>query len=111
VNTALGAMIEHKKMKQNIAQERKDRIEDAVEANIKSTQPMVEGLKALDERFQEQNQILQSQIDEVKKSDEETRAEAKEEAKKDRNLSWIQFSVATAIAIAALVVSIIALFV
>lgn len=87
-------------------QERRERIEDTVEANKKSTLPMVEELKAIVEGLEEQNRILQSQIDEAKKDGEE----AKKEAKKARSFSWISFGVATAISIAALVVSIIALF-
>lgn len=83
-------------------QERRERIEDAVEANKKSTLPMVEELKSIVESLQEQNSILQSQIDEAKKGSEE----AKQEAKKARIFSWVSFGVATAISIAALVVSI-----
>ena len=84
-------------------QERKARIEDAAEAQRRSTLPVVEELKSLVEGLQEQNRILQSQIDEAKKDGEE----AKKEAKKARNFSWISFGVATIISIAALVVSII----
>ena len=80
-------------------QERSERIEDAAEAQRRSTLPVVEELKSLVEGLQEQNRILQSQIDEAKK-----------EAKKARIFSWISFGVATGISIAALVVSIIALF-
>ena len=87
-------------------QERKEHIEDAAEAQRRSTLPVVEELKSLVEGLQNQNRILQSQIDEVKKDGEE----AKKEAKKARIFSWISFGVATAISIAALVVSIIALF-
>ena len=84
-------------------QERRERIEDAVEANKKSTLPMVEELKAIVESLQEQNSILQSQIDETKKDGEA----AKKDARKARVFSWISFGVATAISIAALIVSII----
>ena len=87
-------------------QERRERIEDAAEAQRRSTLPVVEELKSLVEGLQEQNHILQSQIDEAKKDGEE----AKKEAKKARIFSWISFGVATAISIAALVVSIFALF-
>ena len=83
-------------------QERRERIEDAAEANRRSAIPMIEELKALVEGLQEQNRILQSQIDEAKKDGEE----AKKEAKKARIFSWISFGVATAISIAALVISI-----
>ena len=65
--------------------------------------PTVEQLKKLVEEAQEQNKILQSQIDDAKKDGEE----AKKEAKKARIFSWISFGIATAISIAALVVSII----
>ena len=82
-------------------QERRERIEDAVEANKKSTLPMVEELKAIVESLQEQNGILQSQIDEANKDGEE----AKKEARKARIFSWVSFGVATAISIAALIVS------
>ena len=84
-------------------QERRERIEDAVEANKKSTLPMVEELKAIVESLQEQNSILQLQIDEARKDSEE----AKKDARKARVFSWISFGVATAISIAALIVSII----
>ena len=82
-------------------QERRERIEDAVEANKKSTLPMVGELKAIVESLQEQNSILQSQIDEAKKDGEE----ARKEARKARIFSWVSFGVATAISIAALIVS------
>lgn len=82
-------------------QERRERIEDAVEANKKSTLPMVEELKSIVESLQEQNSILQSQVDEAKKDGEK----AKKEAKRARVFSWISFGVATAISIAALIVS------
>lgn len=85
---------------------RAERVEDAIIANMRSTLPMVEELKALVEGLQEQNNILQSQIDGAQKDGEE----AKKEARKARVFSWISFGVATAIFIAALVVSIIALF-
>ena len=84
-------------------QERRERIEDAVEANKKSTLPMVDELKAIVEGLQEQNRILQSQIDDAKKDSEE----AKKDAKRARAFSWVSFGVATAISIAALIVSII----
>ena len=48
-------------------QERRERIEDAAEAQRRSTLPVVEELKSLVEGLQEQNRILQSQIDEAKK--------------------------------------------
>ena len=83
-------------------QERRERIEDAAEAQRRSTLPVVEELKSLVGGLQEQNRILQSQIDEAKKDGEE----AKKEAKKARIFSWISFGVATAISIAALVISI-----
>lgn len=83
-------------------QERRERIEDAVEVNKKSTLPMVEELKAIVESLQEQNSILQLQIDDAKKDGEE----AKKEARKARIFSWVSFGVATAISIAALIVSI-----
>lgn len=87
-------------------QERRERIEDTAEANRRSTMPVVEELRALVEGLQEQNHILQSQIDEAQKESEE----AKKEAKKARRFSWISFGVATLISVAALIVSIIALF-
>lgn len=83
-------------------QERRERIEDAVEAKKKSTMSMVEELKAIVESLQEQNSILQSQIDEARKGGEE----AKKDARKARVFSWISFGVATAISFAALIVSI-----
>ena len=82
-------------------QELKEHIEDAAEAQRRSTLPVVEELKSLVEGLQEQNRILQSQIDEAKKDGEET----KKEAKKARIFSWISFGVATAISIVALIIS------
>ena len=84
-------------------QERRERIEDAVEANEKSTLPVVEELKSIVESLQEQNSILQSQVDEAKKDGEE----AKKEAKRARVFSWASFGVATIISLAALIVSIV----
>lgn len=84
-------------------QERRERIEDAVEANEKSTLPVVEELKSIVESLQEQNGILQSQIDEANKDGEE----AKKEARKARIFSWVSFGVATIISLAALIVSIV----
>lgn len=84
-------------------QERRERIEDAVEANKKSTLPMVEELKAIVESLQEQNSILQLQIDEARKDSEE----AKKDARKARVFSWVSFGVATIISLAALIVSIV----
>ena len=98
-------MEDRSKIRLKKEQERRERIEDAAEAQRRSTLPVVEELKSLVEGLQEQNRILQSQIDEVKKDGEE----AKKEAKKARIFSWISFGVATAISIAVLVVSIIAL--
>ena len=86
-------------------QERRERIEDAVEANEKSTLPVVEELKSIVESLQEQNGILQSQIDEANKDGEE----AKKEALHSRVFNWITFGVTTAFSAAALVISIIAL--
>lgn len=84
-------------------QKRRERIEDAVEANKKSTLPVVEELKSIVESLQEQNSILQSQVDEAKKDGEE----AKKEARKARIFSWVSFGVATIISLAALIVSIV----
>ncbi len=86
-------------------QERRERIEDAVEANKKSILPMVEELRAIVEGLRDQNCILQSQIDEAKKDSEE----AKISARKAQRFSWVSFGVATAISIVALIVSIISI--
>ena len=92
-------------IRQRRDQERRERIEDAVEANKKSTLPMVEELKSLVAELQEQNSLLKSQIDEARKDSEE----AKKEAKRARIFSWVSFGITTAIAVAALVVSIISI--
>lgn len=84
-------------------QERKEYIEDTIEANKHSSIPMVKELKALVEELQEQNRILKSRIDEVKREGEE----AKKVARKSITFSWISFGVATVISIVALIVSII----
>ena len=104
--SARALMEDRSKIRLKKEQERRERIEDAAEAQRISTLPVVEELKSLVEGLQEQNRILQSQIDEAKKDGEE----AKKEAKKARIFSWISFGVATVISIAALVVSIIAIF-
>lgn len=101
--SALALMEDRNKKRLKKEQERRERIEDAVEANKKSTLPVVEELKAIVEGLQEQNRILQSQIDEAKKDSEA----AKKDAKRARAFSWVSFVVATAISIAALIVSII----
>lgn len=101
--SARALMEDRSKIRLKKEQERRERIEDAVEANKKFTLPVVEELKAIVEGLQEQNHILKSQIDEAKKDSEE----AKEDAKRARVFSWVTFGVATAISIAALIVSII----
>ncbi len=76
-----------------------------IEANIKSTQPLVEELKALKEYvnalekdIKEQNQILQSQVVEAKKNGEE----AKKEAKIARIISLCSIGIPIAFSIAEL---------
>lgn len=104
--SAQALMEDRSKIRAKKEQERRERIDDAVEANRKSTLPMVDELKALVEGLQEQNHILQTQIDEAKKESEET----KKEARKAHIFSWVSFGVATAISIAALIISILGLF-
>ena len=82
-------------------QERREYIDDVVEANRKSTLPMVDELKALVKGLQEQNYILQNQVDEAKKESEN----AMKEARKSRTVSWISFGVATSISIVSLIIS------
>lgn len=101
--SAQALMEDRSKIRLKKEQERRERINDAVEVNKKSTLPVVEELKALVEGLQEQNRILQSQIDEAKKESEE----ANKEARKAYVFSWVSFGVATIISIAALLVSII----
>ncbi|MBQ4119078.1 MAG: hypothetical protein IJD45_01655 [Clostridia bacterium] len=99
--SAQALMENRSKIRLRKEQERRERIDDAVEVNRKSSLHMFEELKALVESVQEQNRILQSQIDETEKKSEE----AKRESRKSRIFSWISFGVATVIAIISLIIS------
>lgn len=81
--------------------------------------PMVEQLKSLVEETQSQNKILLEQVSLLKEENERQKsqveeakvaeAQAKKEALHSKVFGWVSFGVATAISVAALVVSIIAL--
>lgn len=101
VCSAQALMENRSKIRLKKEQERRERIDDAVEANRKSSLHIVEELKILVEGLQEQNRILQSQIDAAEKKSEE----AKRESRKSRNFSWISFGVATVISIVSLIIS------
>ena len=80
---------------------------------------MVEQLKSLVEETQSQNKILLEQVNLLKEENERQKsqveeakaaeAQAKKEALHSKVFGWVSFGIATAISIAALVVSIIAL--
>lgn len=81
--------------------------------------PMVEQLKSLVEETQEQNKILLEQVNLLKEENERQKeqveeakaaeAQAKKEALHSKVFGWVSFGVATAISIAALIISIISM--
>ena len=83
------------------------------------TNPVVEQLKKLVNETQDQNKILLNQVEILKEDNErqkkmledsrEAEKQAKREAKHSKIFAWISFGISTIIAVAALVVSIIAL--
>ena len=117
---ALGVKIEEDRrvvmQHQKIADEQnnffKRTVEDVVVRN-----PMIDQLQELLDQTREQNALLMNQIALMKEENERQKAqieeakvaekEAKAEARKSKLFGWISFGVATAISIAALVVSIV----
>ena len=91
--------------------------QDQLARVIPVTNPMVEQLKSLVQETQEQNKILLEQVNLLKEENERQKkqveearaaeAKAKKEALHSKVFGWVSFGVATAISIAALVVSII----
>ena len=87
-------------------------VEDVVVRN-----PMIDQLQELLDQTREQNTLLMNQVAFMKEENErqqtqvteakEAEKEAKAEARKSKIFGWISFGVATAISIAALVVSIV----
>lgn len=80
VNCAKTAYEKEEKMKR----QQEQAVNEYIKANIKSTQPMVEELKALEEYVnalekdnKERNRILQTQVDEAKKDGEEAKKVSK----------------------------------
>ena len=108
-------VIQHQKMVDEQNDFFKRTVEDVVVRN-----PMIDQLQELLDQTREQNTLLMNQIALMKEENERQKAqieevkvaekEAKAEARKSKKFGWISFGVATAISIAALVVSIIALF-
>ena len=81
--------------------------------------PMIEQLNSLVEETQEQNKILLEQVNLLKEENERQKkqveearaaeAQARKEALHSKVFGWVSFGVATAISIAALIVSIISI--
>lgn len=83
------------------------------------TNPVVEQLRKLVEESQEQNKILLRQVELLREENERQKEQiasskaaeqqAKKEAKHSKVFGWVTFAIATAISVAALVVSIISI--
>lgn len=90
--------------------------ENLVAKYVPVTNPVVEQLKKLAGQTQEQNEILLNQVELLKEENERQKSQvaeaekaeekAQKEAKHAKIFSWISFSIATVISIAALIVSI-----
>ena len=86
-------------------QQREDYVNDTAEAASRSLSPVIEELKAMVLKLEEQNTILQKQVEDAN----EAAKSAEKEAKRAVAYSWISFGVATLLSIAAIVISIFAL--
>ena len=106
------AIMQHQKMVDEQNNFLKRTVEDVVVRN-----PMIDQLQDLLDQTREQNTLLMNQVALMKEENERQNTqieeakvaekEAKAEARKSKIFGWISFSVATAISIAALVVSIV----
>ena len=106
------AVMQHQKMVDEQNNFLKRTVEDVVVRN-----PMIDQLQELLDQTREQNTLLMNQIALMKEENERQQTqvteakkaekEAKAEARKSKIFGWISFGVATAISIAALVVSIV----
>ena len=106
------AVMQHKKMVDEQNNFFKRTVEGVVVRN-----PMIDQLQELLDQTREQNTLLMNQVALMKEENErqqtqvteakEAEKEAKAEARKSKIFGWISFGVATAISIAALVVSIV----
>ena len=117
---ALGIQIESDrraaKRHQQIIDEQNNFLKRTVE-DVVVHNPMIDQLQELLDQTREQNALLMNQIALMKEENERQKAqieevkiaekEAKAEARKSKIFGWISFVVATAISIAALVVSIV----
>ena len=117
---ALGIQIESDrkvaKRHQQIIDEQNDFFKRTVE-DVVVRNPMIDQLQELLDQTREQNALLMNQVALMKEENErqqtqvteakEAEKEAKAEARKSKIFGWISFGVATAISIAALVVSIV----
>lgn len=92
---------------------------DTLAAHIAVANPMQQEMKYMNSSIQRQNELLMEQIELLRQENERQKAqlataeaaeiEAKKAAKRSRIFGWVSFCVATAISIAALIVSIIAI--
>ena len=117
---ALGVKIEEDRrvvmQHQKMVDEQNDFFKRTVE-NVVVRNPMIDQLQELLDQTREQNTLLMNQIALMKEENERQQTqvteakkaekEAKAEARKSKIFGWISFGVATAISIAALVVSIV----
>ena len=83
---------------------RDDYVNDTADATSHSLSPVIEELKSMVLKLEEQNAILQKQIEDAN----EAAKSAEKEAKRAVAYSWVSFGVATLLSIAALIISIIA---
>ena len=105
-------VMQHQKMVDEQNNFLKRTVEDVVVRN-----PMIDQLQELLDQTREQNTLLMNQVALMKEENERQKAqieeakvaekEAKAEARKSKIFGWISFGVATAVSIAALVVSIV----
>ena len=115
INSAqtIGAAIERQQ------QARMASMRDTLTAHIAVANPMQQEMKYMNSSIQRQNELLMEQIELLRQENERQKAqlataeaaeiEAKKAAKCSRIFGWVSFGVATAISIAALIVSIIAI--
>ena len=84
---------------------REDYVNDTAAAASRSLSLVIEELKAMVLKLEEQNTIIQKQVEDAN----EAAKSAEKDAKRAIAYSWVSFGVATLLSIAALIISIIAL--
>ena len=110
---AIGAAIERQQ------QARMASLRDTLAAHIAVANPVQQEMKYMNSSIQRQNELLMEQVELLRQENELQKeqlvaaecaeAEAKKAARHSKIFGWVSFGVATAISIAALIVSIIAI--